>query len=375
VAINYFPEKTLEIAYGNCFGAEIPRFQLPYVKNSASLRVNLNIIKSLAREVHVRANLLTAGMKFFSKARKKSGSLALAFDAEGVCVARAARAGGAMPAVLLATHIASAAPRAPETLAKIAKDLRANLYQCNALLSAGEYQFLAVEAPAVPAEELKTAVRWRLKDMLDFSPDKATIDVLEIAADKAGTARANQIFAVAAHNPLIEKRQNLLVDAGWDLGVIDIPEMAQRNISAMLEPDGRGVALLSFNADGGLLTVTYKGELYLSRRIDVTLDQLRDPDHNRRNECYDKITLELQRSLDHFERQYSFISIAKLVLAPTAAGGLDEYLSSNLYTKVETLNLASVLDLSAVPELADASVQQKLFLAIGAALREEGVAP
>jgi MSHA biogenesis protein MshI len=151
--------------------------------------------------------------------------------------------------------------------------------------------------------------------------------------------------------------------------------MAQRNVSALLEQDGRGVAMLSFGEDGGLLTVSWRGELYLSRRIDVTLVQILDEDHDRKHQAFDKITLELQRSLDNFERQFSFISVAKLVLAPSGATGLDEYLSSNLYTRVETLDLADVLDLERVPDLADPGRQQRFFVPIGAALRlEEGAA-
>lgn len=310
-------------------------------------------------------------MGFFSRAKKTRGTLAIAFERDGVCVTRVRRIDGALPKVRLATHVAAPAPRSTEVLIKLAKDLHGNSFSWSTLLSGGEYQLLSVEAPAVPAEELKTAVRWRLKDMLDFPVDQATIDVLDIPAGKAVTGRASSVFAVAARNSVIEARQNLFVDAGLQLSVIDVPEMAQRNLSAMLEPEGRGVAMLSFNADGGLLTVTFKAELYLSRRIDVTLEQLLDTDHERKNVCYDKITLELQRSLDHFERQYSFISVSKLVLAPTGASGLDEYLSSNLYTKVETLDLASVLDLSAIPELAGAAVQQRFFLALGAALRHD----
>jgi MSHA biogenesis protein MshI len=131
--------------------------------------------------------------------------------------------------------------------------------------------------------------------------------------------------------------------------------------------------MLSFGDDGGLLTVSYRAELYLSRRFDVTLAQLLEPDHERKHASFDKITLELQRSLDHFERQYSFISVSKLVLGPSTVSGLEEYLSSNLYTPVETLDLASVFDLEAVPELADKALQQRFLLPLGAALREETV--
>ncbi|RSZ60101.1 agglutinin biogenesis protein MshI [Massilia atriviolacea] len=310
-------------------------------------------------------------MGFFSKSKKKDGLLAIVLHGEGVFAARVKRQAQGQPQVQLAAFYAADKGGGPDMLEKTGKDLHANSFRCATLLGAGEYQLLSVEAPNVPADELRTAVRWRLKDMLDFPADQAGIDVLDIPTDKG---RSQSLFAVAARNTVIESRQNRFVDAGVPLAVIDIPEMAQRNMSALVEPEGRGVAMLSFSHEGGLLTVTYNGELYLARRIDVTLEQLLDSDYDRKHVCYDKITLELQRSLDHFDRQYNFINVSKLVLAPTGASGLDEYLSSNLYTKVESLDLASVLDLGGVPELAGLAQQQRFFLTLGAALRQEEAA-
>lgn len=313
-------------------------------------------------------------MGFFSKPKKTDGWLTIAFNSDGICAAHVKRPAGGKPQVQLAQFFSTEKRPVPEVLEKIGKDLHANSFNCSSLLGGREYNLMAVEAPAVPADELRTAVRWRLKEMLDFPVEKATIDILDIPVDKSMQARGSAIFAVAAHNNTIETRQNLFVDAAIHMRVIDIPEMAQRNISALMEPEGRGLAMLSFNADGGLLTVTYKGELYLSRRIDVALELLADPDHDRRHAQFDKITLELQRSLDHFDRQFNFINVSKLVLTPSGAVGLDEYLSSNLYTPVETMNLATVLDLTPVPELADVAMQQRFFMTLGAALREEGAA-
>jgi MSHA biogenesis protein MshI len=157
------------------------------------------------------------------------------------------------------------------------------------------------------------------------------------------------------------------------LSVIDIPEMAQRNVSALLEQEGRGIAFLSFDAKGGMLTVTYAGELYLSRRIEVPLAQLQLGDIEQRNACYDRITLELQRSLDHFDRQYHFINVAKMVLSPMGDAGqaLQSYLSTNLYIPVENLDLAAVLDISNAAELQQPEAQQRYFMTIGAAMRHE----
>ncbi len=312
-------------------------------------------------------------MGFFGKTRKVNGLLALSFDAGGVCAARVTRVPDNKPVVDMAAYFPCKHPVTPEALEKMGRDLHASHYACSSLLGARDYQMLAVEAPNVQPEELKAAVRWRLKDMLDFHVDDATIDVLDIPADQNATVRAVQMFAVAARNAVIEARQVLFSAAKINLNVIDIPEMAQRNISAMLEPEGRALAMLSFNDEGGLLTVTFGAELYLSRRIDVSLEQIAEADPERRNASYDKITLELQRSLDHFDRQFHYVNVIKLVLAPLTHSALHDYLSSNLYMPVDALNLASVLDLSKTPELLGIDAQQRFFLSLGAALRLEEV--
>ncbi|GAB3384503.1 type IV pilus biogenesis protein PilM [Massilia agri] len=312
-------------------------------------------------------------MRFFKKARKKDGWLTIAVQRDGVAATSVKRGKEGKPFVRFAHFLPGQANAG--VLEKAGREGHANAFRCATLLGAGEYQLISVEAPNVPKDELRTAIRWRLKDILDFPVDEATVDVLEIPVDAGAGARAQQsVFAVAARNSVIKPRQQLFLDSKIELSVIDIPEMAQRNISAMLEPEGRGVAMLSFGLDGGLLTVSFRGELYLSRRVDVSLDLLLDPDHDRKHGAFDRITLELQRSLDHFERQFSFISVSKLVLAPSEVSGLDEYLSSNLYMPVESIDLASVFDFSRTPELADKALQGRFFLPLGAALRTEEAA-
>lgn len=314
-------------------------------------------------------------MGLFSRVRKNSAWLALGLFDDGVYAVSIEHPPTGMPQVRLAAFYPTSKPQSLDTLEKVGKELHASRYRCLTPLAAGEYQLLSVEAPNVPADEVRMAVRWRLKDMIDFRIDDAAVDVIELAGDPNASVRNDSLFAVVARNSVIQQRQQLFADAKLGLSVIDIPEMGQRNISALLEPEGRGVALLSFHADGGLLTVTYGGELYLARRIDVGLEQLQDADPERRTVFHEKITLELQRSLDHFDRQFHFIMVAKLVLAPLAVPDLHEYLAPNLYMPVEQLDLASLLDLSAVPELLSVEVQQRYFLILGAALRQEKAAP
>jgi MSHA biogenesis protein MshI len=284
------------------------------------------------------------------------------------------RQGAGTPVLLACVDAALEGGEAADALARAARSRNAARYRCSTLLSSSEYQLLTVEAPNVPQDELKTAVRWRMKDMLDFHVDDATFDVMAIPVERA-SGRTPSMFVVAARNSVVRQRQELFFGAGIALEVIDIPETAQRNVSALMEQDGRGLAMLSIGPQGGLLTVTYQGELYLARRIDVTPEMLDDGDADRRHAALDRMMLEVQRSLDHFERQFSFVSIARMVLAPGSSASLLSYLSSNMYLPVHQCDLAEVIDLSGVPELLDSAQQAHYFFALGAALRQEVSAP
>lgn len=299
--------------------------------------------------------------------------MAMQFTPEGVSLVQVRLVTDNKPRVTLCAVSPAGVVDVP-VLEKIAKEHHLNRFNCSFLLNSGEYQMLVVEAPNVPAAELKTAVRWRIKDMLDFAVDDATIDVLDIPADRNAQSRNRSLYAVAARNEVIRKRMTDFAAAKLPLSVIDIPELAQRNIASLLEDKGRGMAMLSFDESGGLLTFTFDGELYSARHIDVPLSQLNQPDSEQRQRHFDRITLELQRSMDHFERQFSFITISKLVLAPLPpAVNLEAYLATNLYLPVSTLNLDEAFDFSTVSGVGPAQKQQ-CFLALGAALRTESVA-
>ena len=257
------------------------------------------------------------------------------------------------------------------SLERVRKEAKLKRWRCTMLLEPGEYQMLMVEAPNVPAAELKSALRWRVKDLLDYPVEEATLDVLEIPAPGAAAGRGKMVYAIVARSSLLKERMARLVSAKVPLRVIDIPEMAQRNLANLYEP-ASGVALLAFDGSGGLLTVTHGGELYLARRIEVTLSQLQDVDEAAAREHFERVTLELQRSLDHVDRQFHFIALAKLVIGPLPETvGLREHLAASLGIAVESMNLAALLDLEAVPELLDAGEQCGYFHALGAALREE----
>jgi MSHA biogenesis protein MshI len=262
----------------------------------------------------------------------------------------------------------------PKDIDRVAKELELDRYRCLTVLAPDEYQLLLVEAPNVPAPELKTAVRWRVKDMLDYHIEDATIDVLDIPPDPAGAQRSHSMYAVAARNEVIQRCIARFEAAHIPLAVIDIGETAQRNVAELFEPPDRGLAFLYVGASHASLTINYRGELFLARRIDVTIDQLLKASETVRDEARNRILLELQRSFDHFDRQFPHVGVAKLLLGPEPADtGLAAHLSQNLDMTVEEARLGDVLDVA--PQAAfDRDAAWRLFHVVGAALRSESKA-
>lgn len=250
------------------------------------------------------------------------------------------------------------------TLNTLSKKYKLNKARCSLVLGYSRCQLLQIEKPNVPADELKQAVRWKLKDMIDYPVEQATVDVIDIPPDPMNAKRQQYVYAVSADNSHIGEESNQLIQAGINLQAIDARVMAQRNIAHLLEVENRGLAMLSFNHAGGLLTFTSGGELYHARRIDI--------DGERNHKAFETITLELQRSLDHFDSQFSYITINKLVLAPfELRDAFCEYLRNHLNLPVETFELGDIFEIDSHVALGDLAMQANLLPVLGAALREE----
>lgn len=277
---------------------------------------------------------------------------------------------GAMPKVARCEYHEMASLCVAE-LEKLKRE--ADLDDCHytTLLAPSEYQMLMVEAPNVPAHELKSAIRWKIKDGLNCHVDDATVDVLKIPSNKYGSNHVQSLYAIAAPNQIIQKKIALFDQSKIALNVIDIPETAQRNVAALFEHAEHALVLLSFDESGGLLTFTSGGELYFSRRIDISTGQLRDANEQLRKQYYDRVELELQRSLDYVDRQFNHPEISRILISMPDEIGLVELLKSSVEIPVERMELSEVLDISGISALGDKEFVSQMLPTLGAALRQE----
>lgn len=298
----------------------------------------------------------------------------------GFSVARVRRRNGARPELESCVFRPLAEVDPDKALASLAREYRLGNAPCSAVMEAQSYSLLLIEAPAVPPAELQAAARWRIKDLIDFPPDQAVIDVFDLPGQPPGRPRT--IYAVAARAATVQGYAAQLRGAGLKLSVIDIPELVLRNIAALLPEDSRGLALLHLAQHGGHIVLTRQSMLFLTRSIETGTARLMSylpPAAQGRSDGFDEptpelkqaldgIILEIQRSLDYYESHYAQPPITQLVITPMEpeVPGAVKYIAANIGIPTHELDLNQVIQCAAP---LSRSLQARCLLAIGAALR------
>lgn len=255
-------------------------------------------------------------------------------------------------------------------LGRLKSNLGLQRFRCTTVMAPGTSRLLVIEAPKVPPEELREAVRWRLGEVVDYPPESAVLDTLPIAVDLNGRTHAGSLHVVAASQGMVDRCAEPFRSAGLQLSAIDVPEMALRNIAALFAERGAGVAFAWFQQSGSGIVFVAGNELCVARQFDATAADAIGALAARDERALERITLGLQRSLDHFERNFSGVPIHRLLLAPFGgAAGLALHLAGHLSLPVEVADFDKVMDFSAVPDLADPARIGDMLVPLGAALR------
>lgn len=236
---------------------------------------------------------------------------------------------------------------------------------CNVVLSPEDYQLLLVEPPDVPDEEVRGAIRWRLKDLISISPENAALDVFFLPQD--GTkANKKMVYVVVAEADKIKKLIEIVGDLGLRLNAIDIGELAIRNLAVRLLEENeaeRGVAIARIGRGSGSVYIYRAGNMYLARSFAIDyngglLDDLPQ----------ESLALELQRSMDYYERQMGQAPPAKIFICGDhlSEDKIGATLKASLAIKLELLDPARSLEFQ---EDCETERLPHCIGALGAALR------
>ncbi len=183
---------------------------------------------------------------------------------------------------------------------------------CYAVLNKEDYQLLLIEPPEVPEEEVADAMRWKVKDL-------ANVDIESTVIATFPQPEKKMHYTVVAEKNTLSRVIDFVKECNFSLVSIDIEELSYRNYFEIIAQHKRsrtendnntehqdsdnviadhGIAVISIGENEGKLLIIKGGNLFLSRRFSINygagvFDTLPE----------DEIILELQRSLDYYERQ------------------------------------------------------------------------
>lgn len=236
--------------------------------------------------------------------------------------------------------------------------------QGRVVLSRDDYSLLLVEAPPVPERELRQALSWKVRDLIDFPVAEAVVDAFLLPEDKTRTG-VRMAYVAVTRRSTITGLIELARRTNFKLLSIDIPELALRNLALRCCDTERGAALVKLVPGGGSLQIVRGEDLFLARQFALSyqgglLEDLPT----------DELVLELQRSLDYFERQMRQPPPAQIYLTGenVSADKLSSEIRSALPGEMQLLSLARGFEVN--PQIP----QHQLSLcldALGAALRAE----
>jgi MSHA biogenesis protein MshI len=311
----------------------------------------------------------------FKKASAGKGRIGLVFGANQVAVA-VMRRDGATALLERCELLPFDATAGAEAAALAVRGAALPRLPVSTVLTPEDYQLALVEAPEVPPAELRAAMRWRLKDTIDFAVEDAVIDVFDIPDQNRG-GNGRMVYAVAARRGVIDRHAGTLSGTP-SFDVIDVPELCLRNLAALLPAATAGVALLYLGETRISIVLVRGRTFYLARQMDLTVGKAAGRrgapaetggDADGRIDA-GAVVLELQRSLDYYERHFDQPPITRIAVSPAGpqATRLAEELGRETGFEVMTLDLNNVITCAApiAPES-----QAACLLAVGAALREE----
>jgi MSHA biogenesis protein MshI len=241
-------------------------------------------------------------------------------------------------------------------------------------LAPGQYDLHSVAAPAVPADELRDALRWQLRGSLAYAPEEVALDFVRLPHADAQHPR-DSLLVVTAHRPTVDAAVAPFAVNGVTVDAVDAPEFAQRNLDQLYGPTAGCSAWLGFERETCLLTAHAAGELAFARRMLLPGANLNAIDADTAESVAhvtDRIVTQAQRTLDLFERQSGLPPVTRITVGPHRhAAAIVAELAERTGVTVARFDARSAFEFSDAAANWAAELPGTTLPAVGAALRTD----
>jgi Tfp pilus assembly PilM family ATPase len=212
-----------------------------------------------------------------------------------------------------------------------------------------------LKTPNVAKVEYKKAVRWQIKDIIDYPLEDVAVDIF-YPQNPRGQA-PKKVYVVAAQQSLLKKVAAVIQECGLKLVAIDIRQFALRNLIG----DNQDIGILELADTNCVITFLHNHDIHLVRRFPINVDKLRQGNH-------EELCEELQRSFDYCMTELEAPIPKKLWLLPheVFTKGLIDKIGSHLNQSATPINLSDLIKFTTPPP---SDQYDHYYAALGGALR------
>ncbi|NQZ81755.1 MAG: hypothetical protein HRT52_12135 [Colwellia sp.] len=207
---------------------------------------------------------------------------------------------------------------------------------CQVVLSSGQYQIIQVDKPNVPESEILGALKWQIKDLVPYSPENMMLDYFD---GPTLVGAAEKINVVCAEFSVLKEIVDRLDKEDLTVNMITTAEFA----FAKLLPIQSSPCLLVCQREDEdvLLLIVQEGRVYFHRRLRGYAQISIKSEDELAMTVIDPLSLEIQRSIDYFERQLKQAPIKsiKVIIPIVNEGFLARKLAENTHIPVELLSM------------------------------------
>jgi len=234
------------------------------------------------------------------------------------------------------------------------------------ILDTSDYRLVYLDAPNLSDAELAPASKWLVKEFIDFPLEQAVVDGFKLPTKEGQPAK---MYAVVTKLDRMNALVQLFKAAQLSLSCIDIPELSLRNVMNLMAEGSNEIGLLYLQPDFHALLIAHDQQLSLSRPIEEPM-AYEDTEQEDDLESLDRVTTEIERSLNYYLNQMGQGTLSKLLIAARLKSEtmIVQQLTELITAPVALLDINQYIRVN-VP--LTASQQVLCLVAIGGALRQE----
>lgn len=245
-------------------------------------------------------------------------------------------------------------------LANIILEYELKNINCNIVLSPNFYRILLVNTPSVSPEEYRSAVRWQIKEMIDYPVEDIVVDIF--APTGLVESESKKLYVIVAQSSFLQNLVDILSRNQVPTAAIDIHEFAIRNLIAKTPYANEAVIFLQFESDECLLLVFENQKVNFVRRIPIGFNRLQTSTDTA------DITAEIQRSLNYYNSELKQAVPNKIILGPVATEKIP-LMNAAVTSLAEEINILDINKIISYFEPLTPEIQERCYVALGGALR------